>query len=179
MSKGETVIYCYCVFCRTGAESAVAQAISQNDPELTAIAPHRILSERRQGQWVDRQFALLPGYVFLYVEREMPVKQKAKAQDLYKILEYEHGVAQLIGPDEAYAHWVYRHHGQIRPSRLLVDGDQVIAIEGPLKDCTGKIVRLDRHKRRAWVEFEFDKEKRTVSLSAEWIDKATEIESKP
>jgi len=112
----------------------------------------------------------LPGYVFLYVERELPIKQKARAQNLYKVLEYEHGVAQLTGHDEEYAQWVYRHSGQIRPSKVLVEGDQVIAVDGPLKDCTGKIVRLDRHKRRAWVEFMFDGEKRSVSLSAEWVD---------
>lgn len=132
----------------------------------------RILSERRQGQWVDRAVSLLPGYVFLYVDREMPIKQKAKAHNLFKLLEYEHGVAQLTGQDEEYAQWVYRHQGQIKPSKVLVEGDKVIALAGPLKDCMGKIVRLDRHKRRAWVEFEFDGEKRTVSLSAEWVDRA-------
>ncbi len=164
------IIYSYCVFCRTGSETEVAKAISQNDPELTAIAPHRILSERRQGKWVERTVALLPGYVFLYVDREMPIKQKAKANDLYKILEYEHGMAKLTGPDEAYAQWIYRHQGKIAPSKILSDGDTVQVIDGPLKDCTGKITKLDRHKRRAWVEFEFDGQKRTVSLTAEWIE---------
>ena len=168
--QGGTAIYSYCIFCRTGSEQSVAQAISQSDPELTAIAPTRILSEKRQGQWVERAVTLLPGYVFLYVEREMPIKQKARAQNMYKILEYEHGLAQLTGQDEEYALWVYRHQGQIKPSKVLVEGDKIIAVDGPLKDCTGKIVRLDKHKRRAWVEFEFEKQKRTVSLSAEWVD---------
>jgi transcriptional antiterminator NusG len=100
----------------------------------------------------------------------MPIKQKAKANDLYKILEYEHGMAKLTGQDEEYAQWVYRHQGKIDPSKLLLDGDNVILIDGPMKDCTGKIVKLDRHKRRAWVEFEFDGQRRTVSLSAEWVE---------
>lgn len=173
MMQGGPPIDTYCVFCRTGSEQAVAQAIQQNDPEVQAIAPQRILTEKRQGQWIERPVTLLPGYVFLYTQRELPIKQKAKARNLYKVLEYEHGVAKLTGQDEEYALWIYRHQGAISPSKVLEEGDQVIAIEGPLKDCSGKIVKKDRHKRRIWVEFEFDKQKRTVSLSAEWVERAT------
>lgn len=108
----------------------------------------------------------------MFVEREMPIKQKARAQNLYKILEYEHGIAQLTGQDEEYALWVFRHQGKIAPSKVLVEGDKIITVDGPLKDCTGKIVKLDKHKRRAWVEFEFDGHKRIVSLSAECVEQA-------
>jgi transcriptional antiterminator NusG len=113
---------------------------------------------------------LLPGYVFLYVERFLPIKLKARARHLYKVLEYERGIAELSGSDADYANWLYRYQGQIRPSKILTLGDQVVAIDGPLKDCTGTILKLDRHKRKAWVEFTFDQQKRMVSLSAEWIE---------
>ncbi len=139
----------------------------------------RILTEKRQGQWVERTVTLLPGYVFVYARRELPIRQKAKARHLYKVLEYAGGLSRLEGEDEAYALWVHRHQGQIRPSRLLAVGDQVTVVEGPLKDCAGQIIRLDRHKRRVWVEFTFDGQKRSVSLSAEWVDQPAETKKEP
>jgi transcription antitermination factor NusG len=53
------------------------------------------------------------------------------------------------------------------PSKVLIDGDTILAVDGPLKDFKGKIVKVDKHKKRVWVEFEFDHMKQTVSLSIE------------
>ncbi len=171
MIEGNNTNYVYCAFCRTGSEEAVARAISQNDPELVALAPRRILTEKRQGKWEERTVSLLPGYVFLYVDRDMPIKLKAHAQNLYKILEYERGIARLSGQDEEYGLWVYRNQGQIKPSKVLIDGDNILAVDGLLKDFKGKIVKVDKHKKRVWVEFEFDHMKQTVSLSIEWVER--------
>lgn len=160
----------YCVMCRTGSEQKVAREITKEDPSLAAIAPVRILQEKRDGTWRSREKKLLPGYVFIFsVDDFIPVDVLRQVRHLYKILDYGQGLRQLQHADYEYAMWLFRYHGQINSSRILSVGQKVIAIEGPLSDAIGTIVHMDRRKRRAWVEFEFDGHKRTVSLSAEWI----------
>ena len=99
----------------------------------------------------------------------MPADLRSKTHHLYTILNYERGVWTLIGSDAEYADWIYRHHGQISTSRVLSTGDAIQVIAGPLLDSQGTIIKLDKHKRRAWVEFTFDGQKRIVSMGAEWV----------
>jgi len=160
----------YCLFCKTGSEQAVVESIHRHFPQLIAIAPVKILPEKRQGQWHDQVKVLLPGYVFVFAEEELPYDLRHKTHDLFMILHYERGIRTLTGPDEAYAQWVLRHAGVIQPSQVLAVGSAITVISGPMTDFGGRIVRLDKHKRRAWVEFEFDGTKRLISIGAECLE---------
>jgi len=168
--KVGTDINSFCLFCRTGSEKNIAQAIQQSYPEAIALAPVKLLPEKRQNIWTNREVVLLPGYVFVYLAGDLPADLRHKVRDLYKVLEYEYDERQLYGSDAEYADWVLRHSGRIEPSRVLKAGEEVQVVDGPLKDCNGRILRLDRHKRKAWVEFDFDGQKRVVSMGAEWIE---------
>jgi len=160
----------YCMLCRTGAELSVAQSITRHYPDLTAIAPVKKLQEKRNGQWEQHEQIMLPGYLFLYSERELPFDLCRKVHLLYRSLEYERGMRILTGSDEEYAQWVYRHQGNIGISKVTIEeGQNIQVIDGPLLDCQGTIVKIDRHKRRAMVSFIFDGEKRMVSISVECV----------
>ena len=166
----ENRIHTYCLMCRTGTEKNVVREIARAAPLLEAIAPVRILREKRSSTWRSIEKPLLPGYVFVYsVTSEIPASVLRRIRNIYKILDYDQGLRRLREEDHAYAMWLYRYHGEIEPSKVLAEGQRVIAIEGPLSDVCGTIVRLDKRKRKAWVEFDFDGHKRRVSLSAEWI----------
>lgn len=162
----------YCLFCRTGAELDVVRTISQNFPALTALAPVKVLPEKLNGVWRNREKPMLPGYVFVYSDDELPHDLRRKTHHLYKILDYERGIRALTGPDQEYATWLLRHEGKLAPSRVLAVGDQVQVLSGPLEDFGGRIVKLDNHKKRVWVEFEFDGAKRVISMGAESVDTA-------
>ena len=169
-SSEKPAIRSYCMLCRTGAELSVVQRITLYFPELEAIAPMKTLQEKRKGQWEQREYIMLPGYLFLYSERELPFDLCPKINQLYKILEYEKGTRMLTGEDEEYALWIYRHQGKIGTSKVIIEEGQAIqVIEGPLVDCRGTIIKLDKHKRRAIVAFSFDGQKRIVSISAECV----------
>ena len=159
----------YCVFCKTGSEKDVAQRVHTIDNRIEAIAPVCTLQEKRQGKWEQREQILLPGYVFLYAEEEMQVELRGEVSDLYKVLVYGTGLRELYGVDYEYSMWIYRHQGSINTSKVLTEGRNVKVIDGPLLDGFGTIVRLDKHKRRVWIDFEFDGQKRLVALSAECV----------
>ena len=159
----------YCLFCKSGSEQSVARTINTNYKELLAIAPQRVVQEKRNNKWEQRNLALLPGYVFLYSEEVCDKAFRVHVTNMYKMLQYEGGIKELVHEDCDYAMWIYRNHGCISPSKVLSDGETIRVIDGPLLDCQGKIIRLDKHKRRALVEFEFDGHKRVVSLGAECV----------
>jgi len=165
-----TAIRSYCMLCRTGSEQFVARSITRYYPELMAIAPVKTLQEKRNGQWEQREQIMLPGYLFLYTDRELPFDLCRKVDLLYRTLEYEKGMRILTGSDEEYAQWIYRHQGNIGTSRVTVEeGQDIQVIDGPLLDCRGTIMKLDRHKRRAVISLTFDGQKRMVSISVECV----------
>ena len=160
----------YCVFCKTGSEKDVAKRLNTIDNRIKAIAPTKVLQEKRKRIWEKRNLILIPSYVFLYAEEEIKVNLK-EVSDVYKLLEYGTGFRELLGMDYEYSMWIYRHQGNIDISKVLTEGRSVKVIDGPLLDAFGTIVRLDKHKRKVWIEFEFDGVKRIVTLSAECVGK--------
>lgn len=159
----------YCVMCRTGSEHLAVQSINQSYSDVTALAPLKTIPEKHRGQWQSRDQILLPGYIFIYTDGELPHDLRQKTNHLYKVLQYERGIRALTGSDADYAMWVFKHHGKIELSTVLVEGGQIKVVSGPLLDFEGKIVKLDKHKRRAWVEFDFDGQKKTVCVGAECL----------
>ncbi len=160
----------WCIFCKTGSEKGVAQCLAALDNKYKVIAPVRVLQEKRKGKWVDREQILFPGYIFLYAKEEIEYELIKKVPGFYKILGNDMEFRELQGPDYEYSMWIYRHRGHIKPSKVLTIGRTVKVIEGPLSDTFGTIVKLDKHKRRIWVEFEFAGQSRLVSLSAECVE---------
>ncbi|NLO22253.1 MAG: hypothetical protein GX119_09705, partial [Syntrophomonadaceae bacterium] len=109
-------MYSYCIFCKTGSEKHIAELINKKDKRIQAIAPTRVLQEKRQGRWEQREQILLPGYVLLYAEEVIQIELRAEIPNLYKILNYESGLRELQGMDYEYSMWIYRHHGNITAS---------------------------------------------------------------
>ena len=155
----------YCIFCKTGSEKIVEKQVNKLSSTIKAIAPRRILWEKRGGKWESTDKSLLPGYVFLYFEDDLPEKSLGPLLRNYRLLQYENGKRELWGYDYDYAMWLYKYDGRIEESKALYEGDTVKIINGPLTDGIGKILKLDRHKRRAMVEFEFAGKSFKVSLS--------------
>lgn len=170
MDTKQIAIHSYCMLCRTGAEKSVANNISKHYPEWIAIAPVKIQQVKRQGQWENHEQILLPGYIFLFSENDLPIDLRSQVNHLYRALEYGKGLRRLTGTDAEYAAWIYRHQGAIGSSKVIFgEGQAVQVIDGPLLDCQGTIIKLDKHKRRAMVEFSFDGQKRVVSISVECV----------
>ncbi len=159
----------YCIFCKSGSEDQIAEKIALLCPTLEAIIPVRTLQEKRKGLWISTQQHLIPGYIFLYDNENANLQSIKQLLNVYRILDYETGARELTGVDFKYAMWLYRHCGNIQPSKVLIEGSRVIVVNGPLLDGMGIITKIDRHKRRAWVEFDFYGRKHIISLGIEEI----------
>jgi len=167
----------YCLYCKTGSEEQLVFTIKKSVKELLheeieVFFPIRIMQQKKQGKWSKVKQPLIPGYVFLYLEDEVPfplflIKQERNA---YKILRNPDLSLSLKGPNEEYATWVYNHQGTIKPSTVkFEEGRLVKIIDGPLFDMKGEIVKVDRHHKRVHVAFEFGGKKQIINVSIQDI----------
>lgn len=167
MNSTEDKLKVYCIFCKSGSEDILAEKIAKLSPQIEALIPVRTLQQKKNGIWVSTQQHLIPGYIFLYVREDISFRDINQLLDVYKVLDYGTESKDLVDADYQYAMWIYRHCGKIELSKVVFEGSTVRVVDGPLMDGIGKIVRIDRHKRRAWVEFDFYGKKHTASLSIE------------
>ena len=159
---------CYCLLCRTGSEKGLAYSIGKRFRELTAIVPSKIQQEKHQNHWEKKEQVILPGYVFLFTSDGFPSDLLSVVNDLNKTIETGTTLKKLEACDEEFARWIARHSGLIVPSRVIVRGGGDFEIlEGPLLDFPGRISKMDRQKRRAAVEFEFDGQEMTMQFGIE------------
>ncbi|MEA5032754.1 MAG: transcription termination/antitermination NusG family protein [Sphaerochaeta sp.] len=170
----------YCLYCKTGAEDKLVYLLKKDmrdylDMDLEVLFPTRVMNQRKRGQWSKVTQPLLPGYLFLYLDDEVPlplfiIKQE---RDAYKILRYSDGSMELHAGDAQYAMWIYNHGGELKPSTVVYkEGSLVKVLDGPMRDMEGRIIKLDRHHKRVVVGFMFAGTERRMNLSVNVIDLA-------
>ena len=92
-----------------------------------------------------------------------------RMEKVSRVLQYGNGAYLLCGEDMAFANWVYEQNGQVGLSRVMMAGDEMVIIDGPMKDYEGRIKRVDKHNRYAEIEITLDGKVRTVWLGFQWM----------
>ncbi len=137
-------------------------------PDCKLILPKYICQRRYQGMWHTEVKTLFPGYIF--VDTDCPekvvdglkvfsanVRPVCIGGGFYPIRKEEHEFL-LNMMNEKYE--IELSVGNIVDGRLIVD-------EGPLKDKSSKICRIDRHKRTAWLALTLWGNERQVKVGLE------------
>lgn len=109
--------------------------------------------KKYQGNWHISRKLLFPGYVFIVSNR---------LEELFERLKEVHGLTRLIGTGkeivalkEEEVYLLKRIGADERPvgiSTGMIENGNVMVTEGPLKGMEGCIRKIDRHKRKAWLE---------------------------
>lgn len=159
----------YCLFCKKGLEDKISEYFNNIQEDVIAIAPTKILYEKRRNKWITKEVCLIPNYIFVYTKDDINISELTRLSDAYRVLQYGDGQRQLEGKDLDYALWIRSNQGKIQVSKYIQEGSKIKITEGPLSDNIGIIQKVDKHKRRIWVMFDFDGQIREVVLSAECV----------
>ena len=129
------------------------------------FAPRSERKRKYLGKWHLETELLFPGYLFVITSRP---------EELYQALKRIPRLTKLLGTGEK---WTPMTKEDIEIVELLsgrerlvkfsegyIKGDRVTVTGGSLKGLEGKISRIDRHKRLAWLKVELFG--RTVELQA-------------
>lgn len=165
----------YVVQVRTGTEENIRQQCDNNiGNEIMDSCFIPYYEERRhvRGEWVTLKKVLFPSYIFIVTEEIEEVYKKLKTvigltkllgtgQEIVPLTEKEQIFIQRLGGDD---HVVEMSEGIIEQSKVRVTS-------GPLMGMEGYIRKIDRHKRKAWMELELFGRKQMVQVGLEIVAK--------
>ena len=167
----------YVIQVRTGTEADIqrqCEKILSPGALERSFLPRCEQMKRYQGEWHKERKILFPGYVFLVCEDE---------EQLYHRLKKVIGLTKLIGTgrevvplaeDEVDFLLEFGKEEQIvAMSEGIIEDDRVVVTSGPLKGHEGMIKKVDRHKRRAYLEVEMFGRKVETQVGLEIVAKMT------
>ena len=165
----------YVVQVRTGTEENIRQQCESNIESGimdSCFIPY--YEERRhvRGEWVTLKKVLFPGYIFIVTE---------EIKEVYKKLKTVIGLTKLIGTGreivpltEKEQRFIQRLGGNgyvVEMSEGIIEQSKVRVTSGPLMGMEGYIRKIDRHKRKAWMELELFGRKQMVQVGLEIVAK--------
>lgn len=129
------------------------------------FVPYYEEQKKYQGTWHTEKKVLFPGYVFMV---------SGQLTDLYKSLQGIIGMTRLLGtgneivPLQQDEIELLKKMGAaekpLEVSTGIIENGAVVIKEGPLAGLEGYIRKIDRHKRKAWLEI--DMFGRTMNMEA-------------
>lgn len=148
----------YVIQVRTGTEENICcqcRKIIDTSVLERCFIPYYQEKKKYQGEWHTRERILFPGYVFLVTDH---------LEELYDSLKEVIGSTRLIGTGEeivplseeevALLLRLGKEEQLVEMSTGIIENSQIRILEGPLMGLEGTIRKIDRHKRKAWLEIE-------------------------
>ena len=149
-------MYAYCLYCATVKCAAIASAI-QRKFGYTAFSPRIVQRKWIKGACFEEEHPYLPGYVFMYSEAPMDRFREIRMIDgVRRCLGDRDDGYCLKGEDKQFADMLYAGGGVIGIMKAYKEGDRVRLSKSIIGDFEAEIVRLDRRKGRALLEYTFD-----------------------
>lgn len=120
---------------------------------------------------------LFPSYVF--IESPMPSQEflegaeaiRRASRDIIRILRYSDTEIAMRDSEKDMLMKLCNDDYCIETSKGIMEKDRIHVLHGPLKGLESIVRKVNRHKRKAWIEIEFMGEVRLVSVSLEIIQK--------
>lgn len=165
----------YVLQVRTGTEENIRTQCRNNIPEAVltrCFIPYYEEKRRIRGTWTVIRKVLFPGYVFAVTDRPDDLHQSLKqvigltkligtGQEIVPLTEEEKNFLEELGGEEQV----------MAMSEGIIEGDQVIVTKGPLKGKEGMIRKIDRHKRKVWLEVKIFGKMQRVEAGLEIVAK--------
>jgi transcriptional antiterminator NusG len=148
----------YVIQVRTGTEQSIClqcEERAQNTVLERCFLPYYEEKRKINGEWKTLKRILFSGYVFLVSDQ---------VEELFFELKKVNGMSRLLGTgdtivplSEEETDFLRSLGGEdqvVEMSTGIIEGSKVIVQSGPLQGREGLIKKIDRHKRKAYLEVE-------------------------
>ena len=171
----------YVLHVTSGKELDIAAALRTR--QMISYVPRENRAIRRGGKWTFKEYTLFPGYVFVNLDYT--------AENYYKVCGPSGipGVQRFLGPDGLHpsslsyleAEWIKILSGSgepiaATPAQLTPEGEVQLG-NGVLQNFLSRIIKIDKHSRRATVEITVCGEARQLELSFDLLSEDSNSES--
>lgn len=177
MPSGSGLSY-YAMQVRTrGEEKFIRQARSLcRDSSISLYFPQRCLDIRKGGTIKPSKLAIFPGYVFLGAnEDEDNVKRFLwifrRIDSFYRFLRSNRDIVPLQKRDlELVLHFIKTGPVAGKSKVYFDENSRIVVLSGPLSGLEGKIIKVDRRKKRAKIVLDLYDESFSIDLAFEVIE---------
>lgn len=168
-------MYSYCFFCNTVKCALVAAAIRQKFGYV-AFSPKIVQRKWIKGTCHEEIRDYLPGYVFVYSEEPITEFREIRIMEgVVRCLGQRDEDYRLQGDDRKFAEMLYAHDGTIGIMKTYREGDRVKLSQEMMGGFEGEIIKLDRRKGRALLQYSFDGNSYKVWVGYEMIEDGSPI----
>ena len=134
--------------------------------------PRRRMDIRRRGKVQQTTAAVFPGYIFIEAEAEDIIKhQRAFRQTdgFYRFLRSNQDITPMADKDlELVLHFIKRAGPVAGISRVFYNENaRIVVVEGPLMGLEGRIIKVDKRKKRAKVKLNIYDDSFAIDLAFE------------
>ncbi|MDO4547091.1 MAG: hypothetical protein Q4D04_03240 [Clostridia bacterium] len=159
-----------CIFCLTGREASVAEAVGRVCEGARGCVARRVRRKTERGVTTLIEDVLFPGYVFFSAPSNFS-PQSLPREDVIRVLATQEGDWRQRGDDERIIRWFLSRDGLLGFSSAYREGQKVRIAEGPLKDLESRILRLDRRNQNGQVMLTVGGRSFKVWLGFDMIDR--------
>ena len=165
----------YVMQVRTGTEENICIQCKKDIEEDVlekCFLPYYEEKRRVRGEWKILKKILFPGYVFVITQDiEMLYQQLKRVIGLTKLLGADHEIIPLTKEETVFLTRFGGEDQVVSMSEGIIVGSKVIVNSGPLQGMEGYIRKIDRHKRKAYLELPLFGRTQNVQVGLEIVEK--------
>lgn len=165
----------YVVQVRTGTEENIrAQCRRKVSPDVleSCFIPYYEEKKRIRGRWITQRKILFPGYIFAATREIEKLHMEMKhVLGLSRLLGTGDEIVPLTQDEEDFLRTLGGEEHVVPVSEGVIEGTVVKVYAGPLKGMEGSIRKIDRHKRKAWLEIPLFGRVQQVEVGLEIVKK--------
>lgn len=165
----------YVIQVRSGTEEEIqrqCETVIDKDILERAFVPYSEQERKYQGEWHREYKVLFPGYVFLVSEDKAELfYQLKRVIGLTKLLGTGDEIVPLSEDEIRFLTAFGREDQVVEMSEGFIENDRVVITSGPLQGNEGLIRKIDRHKRKAYLEIDMFGRKLKTQVGLEIVRK--------
>lgn len=133
-------------FCQAHFDSSIYNRI---------FIPKYIMKVRYRKQWHDAEKVLFPGYIFIDTDEIEKVQKALREVPMFtRALSNADKVAPITVQEQEFLQNMMNEKDIVDISEGFIIGDRVCVTQGALRNYTGSITKVDRHKRIAHLNID-------------------------
>lgn len=165
----------YVIQVNTGKEKSIQQQCLKtiDRADLSAVLIPTYSSQfKLKGEWKERRNMLFPGYVFLETDDiEYVMTRLSGIVGMTRMLRLGEAVVPITDSEQKIIERLTGADGNAELSFGVMEGSRIEVTQGPLKGLESQIIKIDRHKRLAWIELHMFGRELTTKIGLEIVKK--------
>lgn len=141
------------------------------------FVPMYVEKKRYNKKWHEALKVLFPGYFFIETDKIDEVYKALKSVERFtRILQNADAVSPITEQEQSFLKSIMDEDYVVSCSTGMIIGDKICITSGPLADHCGLIKKIDRHKRKAWIDVEIFGRLTPAEVGLEILTKLSEEE---